>query len=128
MGVGRLAPHRIRARYAQALKEIPLPVKSFGGIEPDGLTTVAEADIAGRRVRFGVLYAIPRLWITFPDDLPPSLGFVTGFDCTADKSAKPELHITEPDHLDWTRQPGRAAALKREAIAAWRAALRECEG
>lgn len=123
MGVGRLAPHRVRARYAQALKEIPLPVRSFAGIDPGGLTTVGEAEIAGRRVQFGVLYAIPRLWMTFPEHLPPVLGFLTGFDCT-----DPELHITELDHLGWARQPGRAAALKREAVAIWQAALRECEG
>lgn len=149
MGVGRLAPHRVRARYAQALKEIPLPVKSFGGIDPEGLATVAETHIGGRRVRIGVLYAIPRLWITFPDILPPVLGFVTGFAtgfyraagdrpilgaASADQGApglgtgRAELHITEPDHLDWARQPGRAQAIKHEAIAAWLAAQRECEG
>lgn len=128
MGVGRLAPHRIRARYAQALREIPLPVRSFGGIDPGGLTTVAETEVGGRSVRFGVLYGIPRLWITFPEHLPPILGFVTGFDSTATSSAKPELHITELDHLGWVRQPGRTTALKRAAVAAWRAARRECEG
>jgi hypothetical protein len=123
MGVGRLAPHRVRARYAQSLKEIPLPVRSFAGIDPGGLTIVGEAEIAGRRVQFGVLYAIPRLWMTFPEYLPPVLGFVTGLDITG-----PELHITEPDHLGWARQPGRAGELKREALAVWQAAQRECEG
>ncbi|WP_205325856.1 hypothetical protein [Glycomyces sp. YM15] len=128
MGVGRLAPYRIRARYDQALREIPLPVRSFGGIDPDGLTTVAETEVFGRQVRFGVLYAIPRLWITLPEHVPPVLGFITGFDTTASGSACPELHITGLDHLDWARQPGRAAALKREAVAAWHVAQRECEG
>ncbi|WP_205326715.1 hypothetical protein [Glycomyces sp. YM15] len=128
MGVGRRAPQRIRARYARALREIPLPVKSFGRVDPAGLTAVAEVEIAGRRVQFGVLYAIPRLWITFPEHLPPMLGFITGFDCTAADSATAELHVTEPDHLDWARRPGHAAALKREASATWLAAQRECEG
>lgn len=140
MGVGRLAPYRIRARYAQALKEIPLPVRSFGGIDPAALTTVGEADIAGRRVQFGKLYAIPRLWITLPDQIPPVLGFLTGFDCTATDhvengptaavrtTANPELHITALDHLDWARHPNRAAALKREACTAWLATQKEYEG
>lgn len=143
MGVDRLAPYRIRARYAKALREIPLPVKSFTGINPGGLAIVAETEIAGRRVQFGVLYAIPRLWITLPEHLPTVLGFVTGFDCTATDNAPadtgvadhavavttpPELHITELDHLDWARQPGRAATIKREAVAAWQAAQRQCEG
>ncbi|MDN3241841.1 hypothetical protein [Glycomyces tritici] len=128
MGVGRLAPHQVRARYAQALKEIPLPVRSFTGIDPGGLTPVGEAEIAGRRVQFGVLYAIPRLWITFPEHLPPILGFLTGFDGTAGDAMRTELHVTELDHLDWARQPGQAATLKRAAADIWRAAQRECEG
>ena len=37
MGVGRLAPHRVRSAYAKALAAIPLPVRSFTGIEPDHL-------------------------------------------------------------------------------------------
>lgn len=124
MGVGRIAPHRVRARYAQALRSIPLPVRSFGAVDPGGLTTIGEAEIDDRLVRFGVLFAIPRLWITFPEQVPTLLGFVTGFD----GAAKPELHLTEPDHLAWARKPRRTHALKREAAAAWEAAQRDCEG
>ena len=123
MGVGRLAPHRITARYAKALAEIPLPVRSLTRIGPGGLAIVAETVIDDRRIRFGVLYAIPRLWITVPDGLPPVIGFVTGFD-----TERPELHITEPDHIEWARHPGRAARIKREAVTAWKAAQRECRG
>jgi hypothetical protein len=123
MGVGRLAPHRVRARYAKALAKIPLAITSFSGIDPTALVTIGETEIADRRVQFGLLYAIPRLWITFPDHLPPVPGFVTGFH-----TESPDLHITDLDHLAWARHTGRAERLTREAVAAWRAAQRECEG
>lgn len=123
MGVGRRAPHQVRARYARALAEIPLPITSFSGIDPGGLVTIGEAEIGGRKLHFGLLYAIPRLWISFPDRLPPVLGFVTGLDAQTT-----DLHITDLDHLEWARQAGRAAQIKREAVAVWQAAQRECEG
>lgn len=123
MGVGRRAPHRVRAAYAQALKEIPLPVRSLTGIDPDGLAIIAEAEIAQRRVQFGLLWGLPRLWIALPDHLPAVLGFLTGID-----TDRPELHVTEPDHLEWACTKNRAAQIKREGLAAWRAAQKECEG
>ncbi|MFG3342354.1 hypothetical protein [Glycomyces sp. NPDC048151] len=123
MGVGRRAPQRVRARYAKALAEIPLAITSFSGIDPGGLVTIGEAEIDGRELHFGLLYAIPRLWISFPDRLPPVLGFVTGLD-----SGTTDLHITDLDHLEWARQAGRAARIKREAVTVWQAAQRECEG
>jgi hypothetical protein len=124
MGVGRLAPHRVRARYAKALKEIPLPVRSF---DPSGLRVLAEVEIAGTRVEFGLLPGTPRLWVTLPERVPPLLGYVTGLDSVAYGGAI-ELHVTETDHLEWARHTGRAARLKTEALAAWVAAQRECEG
>lgn len=127
MGVGRLAPHRVRAKYARALAEIPLPVRSFTGVEPSALLTLAEAEIGGRRVEFGVLAGTPRLWVSFPEHLPPVVGYLTGLDSAADGDA-PELHVTESDHLEWARHAGRAARIKTEALAVWRAAQRECEG
>jgi hypothetical protein len=123
MGVGRLAPHRIRAKYAKALKEIPLPVRSFTGIDPAALTVVGESEVGDRRLQFGVLAGTPRLWITVHDQVPPVMGYLTGFG-----TRRVDLHITEPDHLDWARRPGRAAQIKRAALDAWNRAHRTCEG
>jgi hypothetical protein len=78
MGIGRLAPHRVRAKYARALAEIPLPVRSFERIDPSALQILAETDIGDRRIQFGVLAATPRLWIAFTDEVPPVLGYLTG--------------------------------------------------
>jgi hypothetical protein len=127
MGVGRLAPHRVRAKYAKALAEIPLPVRSFNGIDASALRVLAEVEIAGRRVEFGVLAGTPRLWITLPEGVPQVLGYLTGLDSAASAGAL-QLHITETDHLEWARHTGRSARIKTEALAAWLAAQRECEG
>ena len=123
MGVGRLAPHRIRARYARVLKEIPLPVRSFAGIDPSALTIVGEVEIAYRQIEFGKLPHLPRLWISAPDQTPPIMGFLTGLD-----SGSPELHITGRDHLDWVRASGRSGRIKRAALVAWQASQKECRG
>ncbi|WP_030160444.1 hypothetical protein [Glycomyces sp. NRRL B-16210] len=143
MGIGRLAPHRVRAKYARALSEIPLPVRSFAGIDPGALTILGEAEIAGRCLKFGILESLPRMWAVLGDEVPEGeetppepknlaardripptvLGFLTGFD-----TDRPELHITELDYLEWARQSGRAARIKREATAIWQAAQRECDG
>ncbi len=123
MGVSRLAPHRIRARYKQALAEIPLPVRSFDRIDPAALTVIGETVIAERRLRFGILAQVPRLWVTVPDQVPPVLGYLTGLD-----TGRPDLHITELDHFDWARQSGRGAHIKRAALTARKTAHRTCEG
>jgi hypothetical protein len=123
MGVGRLAPHRVRAKYAKALKEIPLPVRSFTGIDPAALTVVGESEVGGRLLEFGVLAGTPCLWITVRDQIPPVMGYLTGFE-----ARRVDLHITELDHLDWARQSGRAAQIKRAALDAWHRAHRNCEG
>lgn len=129
MGVGRLAPHRVRAKYARALSEIPLPVRSFERIDPSALQILAETDIGDRRLRFGVLAATPRLWVAFTNDLPPVLGYLTGLTgLTGIRTGSPELHITELDHLEWARHTGRVRQIKAAALAAWQAAQRECEG
>ena len=123
MGVGRLAPHRVRARYAKALSRIPLPVRSFSGIDPDSLGILGEIEIDDRRLRVGILYALPRLWIVVPESVPPVLGFVHRLE-----TGRPELHVTEPDHLEWARRAERVARIEREAIAIWQAAQRDCDG
>lgn len=122
MGVGRFAPHRVRARYAKALKEIPLPVRSFAGIDPDSLVILGEVEIDDRLVRIGILYAIPRLWIVVPEHVPPVLGFVDGIE-----TGRPALHVTEPDHLEWSRRRGRGIRITHEAIVIWRGAQRDCD-
>lgn len=127
MGLGRSAPHRARARYAKALKEIPLPLRSFGGVDPGLVTVIAETEIADRSLQFGVIAQVPRLWILAPGHNPPVVGFLTGLD-TGSGSSRLDLNITELDHLDWASHPGRAARIKREALAAWTAAHRTCEG
>lgn len=123
MGVGRLAPYRVRAAYAKALAEIPLPVRSFTGIDPAALKTIGEAEIAGRVLEFGVLLGTSRLWVTMPGQVPPVLGYITGLD-----NGRYELHLTELDHHEWARHTGRPVLIKREAQAVWQAAQRECEG
>jgi hypothetical protein len=138
MGVGRLAPHRVRARYARALAEIPLPVRSREGTDPRTLVMIASATVADRELFFGLLPHHPRLWVVFAECDPPILGHLTGLsDATfnggpsagsATAPGEPELHITALEHLDWVRSDDRAARIKREAVAAWQAAQRECEG
>ncbi|WP_205324996.1 hypothetical protein [Glycomyces sp. YM15] len=138
MGVGRLAPHRVRAKYARALAEIPLPVRSREGTDPRTLVMIASATVADRELLFGLLPHHPRLWVVFAECDPPILGHLTGLsDATFNGGpgpgsvtapGEPELHITAREHLDWTRLGGRAAQIKREAVAAWQAAQRECEG
>lgn len=123
MGVGRLAPHRVRERYAKALNGIPLPLRTVSGIAADALVSVGESEIAGRRIGFAILPGTPRLWITAPDRLPPVIGYVTGFE-----SRRLDVHLTEPDHLEWVAGPGRTAALKRAAADTWTTAQRDCEG
>jgi hypothetical protein len=113
----------LRAKYARALAEIPLPVRSFERIDPSALQILAETDIGDRRLRFGVLAATPRLWVAFTNDLPPVLGYITDLATGA-----PQLHITELDHVEWARHTGRARAIKAAALAAWHAAQKECEG
>jgi hypothetical protein len=116
--------------YARALAEIPLPVRSFEGIDPSALQVLAEADIGDRRIRFGVLATTPRLWIAFTDELPPVLGYITGLINPGPGAGPgaPQLHITERDHLEWARHTGRVRQIKSTALAAWNAAQRECEG
>jgi hypothetical protein len=99
-----------------------LPVRSFTGIDPSELRMLAEAEIAGSRVEFGILVGSPRLWVTFPERIPPVLGYLTGHDSAGG------AHSTETDHLEWARRSGRAARIKAEALAAWQAAQKECEG
>jgi hypothetical protein len=123
MGVGRLAPHRVRERYAKALKAIPLPIRTFTGVAPDALVSVGETAIAGRRIEFAILPGTPRLWITAPDLVPPVIGYATGFE-----TRLLDVHLTEPDHRDWACGPGRVATLKRAAFDAWTRAQRTCEG
>ena len=123
MGVGRLAPHRARARYVKALKEIPLPMRSFSGIDPNLLTVLGEFEIDDRRLEVGIFYAIPRLWIAVRECVPSVLGFVDGME-----TGLPELHVTEPDHLEWARRAGRGSRIECEAMAVWDAAQRDCEG
>jgi hypothetical protein len=123
MGVGRLAPHRIRAAYAKALGEIPLPVRSRSGLDARALTMFAEASVGGRRLEFGTLAAMPRLWVAFADVDPPVLGYVTGLAAGA-----PELHITETMHCEWARSGDHGSQIKREAAAVWQRLSTECEG
>lgn len=123
MGVGRLAPHRLRAKYARALAEIPLPVRTTSGLDAQALTMLAEATVADRGVQFGTLTEMPKLWVAFVAVDPPVLGYLTGL-----AAGKPELHVTETAHLEWARTAGNSAALKREAMTVWAAVQRECEG
>lgn len=127
MGVGRLAPFRVRAKYARALAEIPLPVRSFNGIDPAALQILSEVEVSGRRLQFGALAGTTRVWIVLPEEYPQVLGYVTGLEGTG-LGGGPAVHITELDHLEWARHSGRARAIKSAAVAAWQGAQRECEG
>lgn len=126
MGVGRLAPHRVRAKYARALAEIPLPVRSFDGIDPTALTIVAEEAIANRTVQFGLLAGTPRLWLVLAEEQPQVLGYLIGLENAVLNEGG--LHITAPDHIAWARQSGHVRQLKTAGLSAWQAAQRECEG
>jgi hypothetical protein len=123
MGMSRISTQRTRDRYAQALRAIPLPVRTLAGAAPAALVTVGETEIAGRRIEFAILPGSPRLWITVPDLLPPVIGYTSGFG-----SQRLDLHLTELDHIDWAAGPGRVAAIKRAAYHAWTSAQRDCEG
>lgn len=123
MGVGRLAPHRIRAKYARALAEIPLPVRTGPSLGARALTMLGDATVDGRHLHFGTLADMPKLWVAFAELDPPVLGYLSGL-----VSGSPELNITETSHLEWARSGGNTAAIKREAMVVWQAVQRECEG
>ena len=125
MGIGmtRIPTQRLRDRYAKALKAIPLPIRTLTGIDPDVLITVAQAEVAGRRIEFAILPGSPRLWITAPDLHPPVIGYTSGFD-----SRRLDVHLTEHDHHDWATTPASVTAIKRAAYDAWANTQRDCEG
>lgn len=135
MGVGRLAPHRVRAEYARALAANPLPVRSHAGSDPRALVMIASAVVADRELHFGILPHHPRLWVVFADHDPPILGHLTGLTDAAhstglnpaDAPGEPELHITAREHLGWAGAEGRRAQITHAAVTAWQAAQRVCE-
>lgn len=121
MGVGRTAPHRIRAAYEQALRSIPLPVRSISAPVPEVLTVLGRAEVGDRLVHYGTVTEAPRLWVAFPDAHPPVFGYLTGL-----AAAKPDLHVTDLAHLAWTRR--NTEAILRHGMEVWREAQRSCEG
>ena len=123
MGVGRTAPHRIRAAYARALASIPLPVRSVSAPIDEAMTVLGRAEIDDRDVHYGTITTAPRLWMAFPGQQPPIFGYITGL---ADEA--PILHITAPQHLLWTRRADRSEALLRHGLEVWREVQRWCEG
>ncbi|GAB4007458.1 hypothetical protein GCM10029992_61260 [Glycomyces albus] len=123
MGLGRTAPHRLRATYARALAEIPLPVRSIAAPIDEALTVLGQAQIGGRPIRFGTLAEAPRLWVAFADTSPPVFGYLSGL-----VGERPILQVTETTHLPWTREADHTEQLKRHGLEVWRAAQRWCEG
>ncbi|WP_199044446.1 hypothetical protein [Glycomyces salinus] len=123
MGVGRTAPHRVRAAYLRALQSIPLSVRSISAPVPEVLTVLGQAEIGDRLVQYGTVTEAPRLWVAFPGLTPPVFGFLTGLVC-----GEPELRVTDVGHLAWTREAGRTEALLRHGLEVWREERRCCEG
>lgn len=123
MGVGRTAPHRVRAAYARALAQIPLPVRSVSAPVPEVLTVLGQAEIGDRIVQYGTMTDAPKLWVAFPVLAPPVFGYLTGL-----VSEEPQLRITDSEHLAWSREPGHTEALLRHGLEVWREARRCCEG
>lgn len=123
MGIGRTAPHRLRAAYARALAEIPLPVRSIAAPVEEALTVLGHAEVGGRPIRFGTLAEAPRLWVAFADTSPPVFGYLSGL-----VGEQPVLHVTESAHLPWTREADHTEQLKRHGLEVWHEAQRWCEG
>ncbi|WP_199044179.1 hypothetical protein [Glycomyces salinus] len=123
MGVGRRAPHRVRAAYAHALEAIPLPVRAISAPVEEALTVLGTAEIGGRTVQFGTTIAAPRLWVAFADAIPPVFGYLSGL-----VTSQPQLHLTTEAHRDWTGQADHTDTLIGHGLAVWHEAQRWCEG
>lgn len=128
MSLSRYAPHRIRATYLRALKELPIPTAPPEAVDPSELTVLGRAWISKRRIVLGTLAEAPRLWLAFTDHDPPLIGYVTGLVV-----GEPELWVFEDAHRAWATEGGNAAALKRAAAHVWfevkhPTGYRECEG
>lgn len=123
MGLGRTAPHRVRAAYARALASIPLPVRSVAAPIDEAMTVLGRAEVDDRDVHYGTVSDAPRLWMAFPGHHPPVFGYITGL-----VYEEPTLHITAQNHLAWTSRGDRSDALVRHGLEVWREVQRWCEG
>lgn len=122
----RFAPHRTRAHYLSALKDLPIPVRLADPPDPARITVLGTATIADRTVRFGTVASAPRLWMALETAEEPLLGYVTGL-----AAGEPDLWVCEGAHREWVVEAAHARELKRAAARVWTACVEhggECEG
>lgn len=121
-----MKPHRnreIRRRYARALDDVPLLVQPAALPEPDRLTVLGTAAVAGRGLRFGTHADLPRLWVAFADVEPALLGYVAGLVV-----GEPQLLICDSAHQPWALAGANTSEVKRAAASVWFDCQRACEG
>ncbi|WP_026925345.1 hypothetical protein [Glycomyces arizonensis] len=119
-----MKPHRIREirrRYARALDDMPLLVQPTALPDPDRITVLGTAAVAGRGLRFGTQADLPRLWVAFADVEPALLGYVAGLVV-----GEPQLWICDRAHESWAL--ANTSEVKRAAANVWFDCQRVCEG
>ncbi|HEU5129734.1 MAG TPA: hypothetical protein VFU12_17275 [Glycomyces sp.] len=123
MGVGRTAPHRVRAAYLRALTALPIPDRSPRVPAPVPLTVLATATAAGRDLAFCTYTASPRLWVACNATAPTPFGFLTGLS-----SGEPDLWISDYAHEAWIRESDHTAQIRAVALRVWEDCIRACDG
>ncbi|MCH7231839.1 hypothetical protein L0U85_13390 [Glycomyces sp. L485] len=121
--MSRFSPPRVRAAYAKALAQVPIPAQTVAAPDPSALTVLGSATIDGRAVEFGVCADAPRLWVAFADAEPALLGFLSGLVV-----GEPDLWVCETTHLSWIRAGTNAPEVKRAAAKVWFDCQKFCEG
>jgi len=116
---------RSRARYIEALKAIPLPVRYTDPSDPPlpidlaGLPVLATETVAERQVRFSLIVGQTRFRLTFTDTHPNLIGSVINLSAT-----RARLVIAGPLHTEWAL--ANEPALIDHAIRIWNADTRTC--
>ncbi|WP_026923141.1 hypothetical protein [Glycomyces arizonensis] len=123
MGVGRTAPHRVRAAYLRALTALPIPDRSARMPDPVLLTVLGTAAVAGRDLAFCTFTASPRLWVGFDSAEPRPFGFLTGLS-----SGDPDLWISDYEHETWISESDHGMRIKTAAVRVWEDGIRACGG
>lgn len=98
----RYRTRRIKERYLQALKAIPLPIRTTTTPEPVltfdlvGLPILATEPIGDRDVRYSLVLGQARFRLTFTNIDPNLIGHIIDLD-----TPNPRLIIAGPLHTEW---------------------------
>ncbi|WP_205324413.1 hypothetical protein [Glycomyces sp. YM15] len=121
----RYTTRRIRARYINALKAIPLPVRYTDPpdqalpIDLAGLPILATHTIDDRAVRYSLVVGQARFRLTFKEIHPALIGHMINLH-----TPDPRLVIAEPLHTEWAL--ANEPALTEHAAEIWEDNTRTC--